>query len=606
MADIIQLLPDSIANQIAAGEVIQRPASVVKELLENSIDAGSKEIKLIIKDAGKTLIQVLDNGKGMSATDARMSFERHATSKIKEANDLFTISTMGFRGEALASIAAIAQVEMITKQQNDDLGTRILIEGSTVKKQEPAELHVGTSFSVKNLFYNVPARRKFLKSDPVELRHIIDQFIRVSLAHSDIFFTMYHNGNELYHLPPGNTRQRIVGIFGKNINDKLVPVSEDTDIFRLSGFISKPEAAKKKKGDQYIFVNNRFIKSNYLNHAIRIAYDELIPKENYAFYVIYLEMSPSMIDINVHPTKTEIKFEEERLIYNFVKVAVKHALGAYTVTPSLDFNIDSNFDNRMRHDMQPHDMQRETRGNVSQAPKLTQQQRDNINSWEDLYQDLQANNNSTDSQAITVESDLMDNDNKNVVFGSKTRKEPYQIHNTYIVNQIKSGFLLIDQQAAHERILYEGYLDQLNQHIGMSQKQLFPISLELSPIDAQLMGDILHKINAIGFEIEPFGKNTFIMHGLPVGVSHQSPEALIENLLHQYQSNMELQLGIDRNIARSMASAASIKRGKQLSHDEMHELIDQLFACSIPYKSPNGRKCFITVELDDLLKRFTS
>ena len=311
MADIIQLLPDSIANQIAAGEVIQRPASVVKELMENALDASAKEIKLIIKEAGKTLIQVLDNGKGMTATDARMSFERHATSKIREANDLFSISSMGFRGEALASIAAIAKVEMLTKPKDDELGTRILIEGSKVKKQEPIETNVGTSFSVKNLFYNVPARRKFLKSDPVELRHIIDQFNRLALANPDIFFTMYHNGNEVYHLPPGNLRQRIVGIFGKNTNDKLVPVSEDTDILKLSGYISKPEAAKKKKGDQYIFVNKRFIKSNYLNHAIRVAYDELIPKDNYAFYVIFLELSPSMIDINVHPTKTEIKFEEE-------------------------------------------------------------------------------------------------------------------------------------------------------------------------------------------------------------------------------------------------------------------------------------------------------
>ena len=389
MADIIQLLPDSIANQIAAGEVIQRPASVVKELMENALDASAKEIKLIIKEAGKTLVQVLDNGKGMTATDARMSFERHATSKIREANDLFSISSLGFRGEALASIAAIAKVEMLTKPKDDELGTRILIEGSKVKKQEPIETNVGTNFSVKNLFYNVPARRKFLKSDPVELRHIIDQFNRLALANPDIFFTMYHNGNEVYHLPPGNLRQRIVGIFGKNTNDKLIPVSEDTDILKLSGYISKPEATKKKKGDQYIFINKRFIKSNYLNHAIRVAYDELIPKDNYAFYVVFLELSPSMIDINVHPTKTEIKFEEERLIYNFIKVSVKHALGAYTVTPTLDFGMDSNFSSRMTHDMRSDGVEREQSGDISSGPKLTQQQRDNINSWEDLYQDLQ-------------------------------------------------------------------------------------------------------------------------------------------------------------------------------------------------------------------------
>ena len=605
MADIIQLLPDSIANQIAAGEVIQRPASVVKELIENALDASAKEIKLIIKEAGKTLIQVLDNGKGMTATDARMSFERHATSKIREANDLFSISSMGFRGEALASIAAIAKVEMLTKPKDDELGTRIIIEGSKVKKQEPTETNVGTSFSVKNLFYNVPARRKFLKSDPVELRHITDQFNRLALANPDIFFTMYHNGNEVYHLPPGNLRQRIVGIFGKNTNDKLVPVSEDTDILKLSGYISKPEAAKKKKGDQYIFVNKRFIKSNYLNHAIRVAYDELIPKDNYAFYVIFLELSPSMIDINVHPTKTEIKFEEERLIYNFIKVSVKHALGAYTVTPTLDFGMDSNFSSRMTHDMRSDGVEREQSGDISSGPKLTQQQRDNINSWEDLYQDLQANTNQ--SQAITLESDLMNQgDDQPVIIASKSRKDPYQIHNTYIVNQIKSGFLLIDQQAAHERILYEGYIEQLNQHVGMTQKQLFPISVDLTPADATLLHNILHKVNAIGFEIEHFGKNSFIIHGLPVGIDNQSPEKLLETLLQQYHSNLELQLGIDRNLARSMANAACIKRGKLLQADEMHELVDQLFACTVPYKSPNGRKCFITMELDDLLKRFTT
>lgn len=608
MADIIQLLPDSIANQIAAGEVIQRPASVVKELMENSIDAGSTEVKLIIKDAGKTLIQVIDNGKGMSSTDARMSFERHATSKIRQANDLFSISTMGFRGEALASIAAIAQVDLLTRQPDDELGTRIVIEGSLVKKQEPTETHTGTNFSVKNLFYNVPARRKFLKSDPVELRHILDQFTRLALAHPDIFFTMYHNGNEMYHLPPANLRQRIVGVFGKNINDKLVPVDEDTDILKLTGYIAKPESAKKKRGDQYIFVNKRFIKSNYLNHAIQTAYEELLPKDHHAFYVIFLDMSPSMIDINVHPTKTEIKFEEERLIYNFVKVSVKHALGAYTVIPTLDFGTDSNFSAKRELDQRGEEVQRERSGGIprSTAPKMSQRERDNITSWEDLYQGMQSTPVEQDS-AITVASKMGESE-PGSVFTAKSkaahRKEPYQLHNTYIVNQIKSGFLLIDQQAAHERILYERYLDQLNQHAGMTQKQLFPITVELSPADAAMMKDILHKINVLGFEIEDFGGNSFVIHGLPMGLENQSPEQLLEGLIQQYQQNTELQLGIDRNIARSMATAASIKRGQSLDNKEMQELIDQLFACTVPYKSPNGRKCFITMELDDLFKRF--
>lgn len=604
MADIIQLLPDSIANQIAAGEVIQRPASVVKELMENAIDAGSTEIKLIVKDAGKTLIQVLDNGKGMSSTDARMSFERHATSKIRQANDLFSINTMGFRGEALASIAAIAQVELLTRTHDDELGTRIVIEGSVVKKQEPTETHKGTQFSIKNLFYNVPARRKFLKSDPVELRHILDQFTRLALAHPDVYFTMYHNGNEMYHLPQANLRQRIVGVFGKNINQKLVPVEEDTDILTLSGYIAKPEASKKKRGDQYIFVNKRFIKSNYLNHAIQTAYEELLPKDHHAFYVIFLEMSPSMIDINVHPTKTEIKFEEERLIYNFVKVAVKHALGAYTVTPTLDFGADSNFTVQREVDTRADEVQKERRGDMPSysPPQQTRREKDNITSWEDLYRDMQSE---PIDQPITVAS-KMDVDDTPMLSQTKaaSRKEPYQIHNTYIVNQIKSGFLLIDQQAAHERILYERYLDQLNQHAGMTQKQLFPLTVELSTPDAAAMRDILHKVNTLGFEIESFGGNSFIIHGLPVGLDHQSPEHLLEQLIAQYQQNTELQLGIDRNIAKSMATAASIKRGDHMDVKEMQSLIDQLFACTVPYKSPNGRKCFITIELDDLLKRF--
>ena len=340
MSDIIQLLPDSIANQIAAGEVIQRPASAVKELLENAIDAGATEIQLVLKEAGKLLIQVVDNGKGMSDTDARMSFERHATSKIKNANDLFALTTMGFRGEALASIAAIAQVELKTRQEGQELGTKIIIEGSKVLSQEPCQCQVGTSISIKNLFFNVPARRNFLKSNSVENRHIIDEFSRVALANSNVFFSLHHNQNELYHLPIGNLRQRIVGVLGNNGNKKLVPMSEETDVVKFSGFVSKPEYAKKTRGEQFFFVNNRFIKSGYLHHAIMNAYEDLLPENSYPLYVIFMELDPKIIDVNVHPTKQEIKFEDEKIIYNYLRVATRHALGQYSITPTLDFDQD--------------------------------------------------------------------------------------------------------------------------------------------------------------------------------------------------------------------------------------------------------------------------
>ena len=337
MADVIQLLPDSIANQIAAGEVIQRPASVVKELMENAIDAGSTSVKLVVKDAGKTLIQVIDNGSGMSETDARMCFERHATSKIRKANDLFSLVTKGFRGEAMASIAAIAQVEMRTRLEGQDLGTKIIIEGSEVKKQEACQSPQGSTISVKNLFYNVPARRKFLKSNPVEMRYIMDEFQRLAIAHSDIFFSLHHNNVELFHLPPGSLRQRVVGVLGTNTNKKLVPLKEDTEILNLSGFVGKPEFAKKTRGEQLFFVNNRFIKSSYLNHAVMTAYEELLPKDTFPLYVIFIEIDPTRIDINVHPTKQEIKFDDERLVYNYLKVAVRHSLGQYSIMPTLDF-----------------------------------------------------------------------------------------------------------------------------------------------------------------------------------------------------------------------------------------------------------------------------
>lgn len=609
MADIIQLLPDSIANQIAAGEVIQRPASVVKELVENAIDAGATQIKLIVKDAGKTLIQVIDNGKGMSDTDARMSFERHATSKIKKATDLFHIDTKGFRGEALASIAAIAQVELITKTVSEELGRKLVIEASTVKKQEPCQASTGSSFSVKNLFFNIPARRKFLKSDPVELRHITEEFKRVALAHPEVFFLFYHNGQEVYHLPATNHRQRIVGIIGKQINDKLVPVEEDTQVMKLTGFVGKPERAKKTKGDQFIFVNRRFIKSNYLNHAIRSAYDELIHKDYYPLFVIYLDIDPAQIDINVHPTKTEIKFEEERLIYNYVKVAVKHALGQYSIAPSLDFSHDSNFSASGRAHKQLDPLRSEyNRGSASGKSEF---EKSNLQAWENLYDNLQRQPTETDSSPASGGGDSyillskISGDEQANEMLKDDGKPPYQVHKSYILSHVKSGMLLIDQQAAHERILYEDNLRMMEGQRSLTQKELFPRTIQLDPGKGTMLYDMLDKVNALGFEVEHFGDHTFLIHGVPASMAEGADASmLVEQLVDQYADNVELQLGIDENLARSLATSAAIKRGKQLSESEMKSIIDQLFACDVPYKSPNGRKCYTILELDDIAHRF--
>ena len=618
MTDIIQSLPDAIANQIAAGEVIQRPASVVKELLENAIDAGATEIKLIVKDAGKSLIQVIDNGCGMSETDARMSFERHATSKIRKAEDLFAILTMGFRGEALASVGAVAQVEMKTRRQIDELGSRLVVEESEVKSQEACQCTCGTSVSVKNLFYNVPARRNFLKSNTVEMRHILDEFQRVAIAHPDIFFSLHHNKVEVFHLPVGNLRQRIVGVLGSSCNKKLVPLSEETDALKLKGFVGKPEFAKKTRGDQYFYVNKRFIKSGYLNHAVVGAYEDLLPKESYPLYVIFIDINPAKIDINVHPTKQEIKFDDERLVYNYLKVAVRHALGQHNITPTLDFEQEVSLS---RYGTQNRITPKERRQSYSSentpGPSSANQRNiNNLQNWEKAYEGLDDFDPSPESETppaeevgpVTIEShwsaETAELDDAGKSF-SNQRKAPYQIHGTYIVSQIKSGFLLIDQQSAHERILYERYLEMLANKQVFTQKELFPKTIHVSPLDAASLREILPRINQLGFDIQDFGQDAFIIHGVPADLKNgQDEQTIIESLLEQFKKNVELQLDISENIARSMARSAAIKRGQVLSEDEMQELIDKLFACQVPYKSPGGNNCFITFDLEDLQKNF--
>lgn len=635
MADVIQLLPDSIANQIAAGEVIQRPASVVKELMENAVDAGSKNIKLIVKDAGRTLIQVIDDGCGMSETDARMSFERHATSKIRSADDLFAIRTMGFRGEALASIASVAQVELRTRRHASEMGTLLHAEGSRVKSQEPCQTAAGTSFSVKNLFYNVPARRNFLKANTVEFRHILDEFERVVLANPDIFFSLHHNGSEVFHLPPGNLRQRITGVFGNAINTRLVPVNEDTDVIQIKGFVGKPEFAKKLRGEQYFFVNSRFIKSSYLHHAVMSAYEEVLPKEMYPFYLLFLDIDPARIDVNVHPTKQEIKFEDDRLVYNYLKVAVRHGLGQYGVMPSLDFEQESGLKLPYITAKQEQDKPFVTPARNSGAwqnddaktfsvgrdnDPAQRREDNNLRNWQLLYKDLGGTDEEPEG---TTNSESEEENIQTLTIGSsweseettlatgvdeafaKQHKAPYQLQGTYIVSQIKSGYMLIDQQSAHERILYEQYLSMMETRQGSTQQQLFPITLNFSPNDATLLKDLLSEIQPLGFDVQEFGVNSFVVNGLPAELAgKQSERSVLESLLEQHKIGLELQLNTRESLARSMARSAAIKRGQLLNEVEMQALIDQLFACAMPFRSPFGKKCFVTYELEDLQKQF--
>lgn len=607
MSDIIRLLPDTIANQIAAGEVIQRPASAVKELMENSIDAGATHIKLVVKNAGKSLVQVIDNGAGMSETDARMCFEKHATSKIKEAEDLFNIRTMGFRGEALASIAAIAQVELKTRQTGETLGTIVEIEGMKVLKQEAVQTPEGTSIAIKNLFYNVPARRNFLKSDSVELKNIIEEFQRIALAHPKVGFQMYHNEHEVFHLKAGNLKQRITSMFGDNYAQKIVPVEEKSYALQVFGFVGKPEFSKKTRGEQYIFVNNRFIKSTYLNHAVVTAFEQMLPKENYPFYVLFLNIDPHKIDINVHPAKHEIKFEDERLVYTFVNLGVKHALGAYSVSPTLDFNQEHHLNQNGTFDQAPSWL------GITQQSTITREakkfapptnfkplgtQTSNVKNWEKAFESVKPETENKSVTITTFETEADTGRHYDVV-------PPHQLHRRYIVSQIKSGFIIIDQQAAHERILFEKYLRLLEKNKLQSQRQLFPQPIELNAEDAAIMNEILPEINGLGFDIQMFGKNSFVIHSIPTDIVLSNEKQMIEELIEQFKKNLSVtKLNRRENLAKSLAHSSAIKAGKLLGVEEMKALIDELFACENPYTAPNGSHVFVSFGLDELEKRF--
>ena len=613
MTDIIQLLPDHVANQIAAGEVVQRPASAVKELLENAVDAGSTKIDLIIKDAGKVLIQVVDNGCGMTETDARMSFERHATSKIKNADDLFAIKTKGFRGEALASMAAIAHVELKTKIVDIDLGSQIIIEGSEIISQEPVSCNNGTSLSIKNLFYNVPARRNFLKSNGVETRHIIDEFERVALTHPDVHFTMNHNGNEVFNLASSGLRQRVVNVLGKKYNDRLVPIEEYTNILNVTGYIVKPEFSKRTRGEQFFFVNNRFIKSTYLNHSVTSAFRELIAKDQFPSYFIYLEVEPNTIDINIHPTKTEIKFEDEKSIYAIIHSAVKNSLGKYNIAPSLDFTQETSFNVpplkegqtivqpviKVNPAFNPFETNKESSINSFKKKNISQQQ---LSANLDF---LDQNNSPNIKSADNISDNTGLEQNWSGLVDAETEIKTYQLHRKFILTQTSSGLLIINQQRAHQQILFEQFIFELNRNTAETQKLMFPKTIELNNSDFELIREVLKEIKNIGFDIEVFGKNTLAINGLPIGVEEANCEKIIEEFIEQIKNNAnEISANNKNALAMSLARSSSIKNGRKLSSKEMSTLVDELFACENPYHSPNGKPIIIKINEEELDQRF--
>ncbi len=611
MDDVIRLLPEGIANQIAAGEVVQRPASVVKELLENAIDAGATSIQLIVRESGKSLVQVVDDGTGMSTTDARMSFERHATSKITRSEDLFRIRTMGFRGEALASIAAVAQVEMKTRKHDQEVGTEIVVHASEIQKQEPVATSPGTSICVKNLFYNVPARRNFLKSNPVEYRHISDEFHRVALAYPDIAFTLHNNDAETFRLERGKLSKRIVQLFNRNYQNQLIPCEETTPDLKIHGYIGKPEYAKKTRGEQFFFVNGRFIKNNYLNHAMTTAYDKLIPDDFHPFYVLFIELDPAVVDINVHPTKTEVKFQDDRLLYGIILSSARQALSNFNVAPSLDFNSDVNFEYfTSRREL----LETPSDRNYERFKAIDQQQKGPLD-WEKLYDiakkeddevvrkaQLELDGGSDEPQTLTVPSGMaLDRPSTGQAEVSKS----LQLHGRYLVRQVKSGMVIIDQSAAHERILFEKYLKTLRGNRATSQSCLFPQQLSLNDADFNLVQELRQEIRQLGFEFETFGTRGIVLTGVPADLSNHNEREIIEGLIEQFKLNREkLEIEQQENLARSLAARTSISKGKVLDEKEAEGLIDQLFACEQPNYTPHGSPTFVVLGLDQIASYF--
>jgi len=632
MADLIRLLPDNVANQIAAGEVIQRPASAVKELLENSIDAGATDLKLVIKDAGKTLIQVIDNGLGMSATDARMSFERHATSKISSADDLFNLNTKGFRGEALASIAAIAQVELKTRREEDDLATCIKIEGSKVKSQEACSASLGTSISIKNLFFNIPARRNFLKTEKAETKHIIDEFLRVALAHPEINFSFLHNGNTIYKLEKSILKKRIDSIFGARSKDKFFPIDEITEIVSYKGFVGKPEFAKRRRGEQFFFVNNRFIKSSYLNHAVTAAFEGLLPSDSFPSYFIYLDIDPQTIDINIHPTKTEIKFEDERSIYAILRSAIKHSLGQYNIAPSLDFNIDRDLDEEIMKpstnfsqptiDVDPDFNPFKTDSNSNHLNTYSggsgnSFKKPNTKGWDALYSGLEnitpedsflvSPTNSLDSSNITWEEKAEQSSlNDDKTFEEKEKGDiHFQLHKKYILSNVRSGALTIDQSRAHERILYDQFHNEISSNNVISQQLLFPLEIEMNESQWAILQQVLPDLEHIGFSFQGFSKGLTTIIGIPAEFTESEANIMLEKTMNNLElaevNIIEHKLHI---LALSFAKTKSVKYGTVLRQSQMADIVNRLFACSNPNYSPSGKIITSIISIEDIENRF--
>lgn len=599
MADVIKLLPDSVANQIAAGEVIQRPSSVVKELMENSVDAGSAGIRVIIKDSGKTLIQVIDDGSGMTETDARLAFERHATSKITTAQDLFAITTKGFRGEALASIAAVSMVELKTRRKEDEAGTLVIINGSKVEAQEVCSCPDGSSFAVKSLFFNIPARRKFLKSDNTELRHIITEFQKVVIAHPEIRFSLYHNDSEIYNLPVSNLRQRIIAVFGKNINQDLISVDTATSFIKISGFIGKPENARRTFGEQFFFVNNRFMKHPYFHKAVLEAYHNILPADTIPSYFIYMEVSPESIDINIHPTKTEVKFEDERAIWQILMASVREALGRFNIVPSLDFENEALIDIPIRSSFgtipEPPHIEINKQYNPfdeewknMKSGSIERFERENVSNWDKLYREKSKDGNLPEE--AEAPRDL--------------QRKLFQIKNKFIVCPIKSGLMLVDQKRAHERVLFEKFMDCLSNNRSVAQISMFPEMIELTPEDYIVLKEIESELGSLGFDIQHLGNNTISLNSQPSG-SSSNPAQILEILLQEYKSTQsDPSTGAREKVASAMARASAIPYGKALGQSEMEELFDTLFACNAPNYSPSGKPVISIMTLEELEKRF--
>ena len=631
MSDVIHLLPESVANQIAAGEVIQRPASVVKELVENAIDAGGTTITINVKDAGRTLIQVTDNGKGMSPVDARMSFERHATSKIKEAVDLFSIRTMGFRGEALASIASVADVELRTRQQGEELGTYLHILGSVFQKQQTDHCPEGSNFSVKNLFFNVPARRKFLKSNSYELKNIITEIQRISLANPELAFSFFHNQSPVYELQSENIRRRIVSLFGKNINQSLTPVEVETTLVKINGFIGQPKFARKSFGEQFFFVNGRFIKHPFFHRAVMHAYDRILPPDAVPSYFLYFEVDPATIDINIHPTKTEIKFEDEQSIWHIISACIREAIGKYNLMPAIDFDQRGSIDIPLPPERGSSITPPEIAINRSYNPFQqdgypgyqagTGREAANSRQWEKLYMGME-NGEWENGELENGKWEIGKLGNVKIEVGEDFEGEDFsqvripleeeptfqtagflQLKNRYLMTPVKSGLMVIDQREAHARILYENFMQNFNSHLSVSQRQLFPPVLELNAADAEILNALKDELRQLGFEIRPAENYLFFIEGTPGVLSHLDAKDLVEKVIASFQDRpVDLMEEIKSQLAIVLAQSSAINYGVPLKQEEMNALFNQLFACQNPGYSPSGKRIISIMAMDDIEK----